>query len=105
MPGTAYVLKSESNVSCRKSFDKGDVWTFYTFTVYIFLCQCDINVMPRKSGNRVAARNLLYFRAVREFGIRMAQLSGKLNISLSGINQSVAHDEKIVESCKYKLLK
>ncbi len=50
-------------------------------------------------------RNLLYFRAVRDFGIRMTQLSGKLNISLSGVSQSVAHAAKIVTNCKYKLLK
>ena len=64
-----------------------------------------MDVMSCKSGNCVAARNLLYFWAVKDFGIRMIQLSGKLNISLSGISQSVAHDEKIVEACKYKLLK
>ena len=79
--------------------------TFYIFTVYIFLCRCDIDVILRKSGNRVAAWDLLYFLAVREFGIRMTQLSGKLNISLSGVSQFMAHDGKIVGACKYKLLK
>ena len=58
-----------------------------------------------KSRNRVAARSLLCFWAVRELGISMTELSRKLNLSLSGVSQSVARGEKIVDACKYKLLK
>ena len=53
-----------------------------------------------KSRNRVAARSLLCFWAVRELGISMTELSRKLNISLSAVSQSVARGEKIVDACK-----
>ena len=57
-----------------------------------------------KARRRVAARSLLCFWAVRELGISMTVLSRRLNLSLSGVSQSVARGEKLVEINDYKLL-
>ena len=57
-----------------------------------------------KARMRVAARSLLCFWAVRELGISMTELSKRLNLSLSGVSQSVARGEKLVEINDYKLL-
>ena len=57
-----------------------------------------------KSRRRVAARSLFCFWAVRELGISMAELSRSLNLSLSGVSQSVAHGEKIAEIKGFALL-
>ena len=57
-----------------------------------------------KSRRRVAARSLLCFWAVRELGISMTELSRRLNLSLSGVSQSVSRGEKIAESNGFKLL-
>ncbi len=57
-----------------------------------------------KSRRRVAARSLLCFWAVRELGISMTELSRRLNLSLSGVSQSVTRGEKIAEIDDFKLL-
>ena len=56
-----------------------------------------------KSRRRVAARSLLCFWAVRELGISMAELSRKLDLSLSGVSLSVTRGEKIAEINGFKL--
>ncbi len=57
-----------------------------------------------KSRSRVAARSLLCFWAVRELGISMTELSRRLNLSLSGVSQSVIRGEKIAETSGFKLI-
>ena len=57
-----------------------------------------------KSRRRVAARSLLCFWAVRELGISMTELAKRLNLSLSGVSQSVKRGEKIAEINGYELL-
>lgn len=57
-----------------------------------------------KAHRRVVARSLLCFWAVRELGISMTGLSRILNLSLSGVSQSVARGEKLVEINGYMLL-
>lgn len=57
-----------------------------------------------KSRRRVAARSLLCFWAVRELGMSMTELSRRLNLSLSGVSQSVIRGEKIAELNGFKLL-
>jgi putative transposase len=57
-----------------------------------------------KSRRRVAARSLLCFWAARELGISMTELSRKLDLSLSGVSQSVTRGEKIAEENDFKLL-
>ncbi len=58
----------------------------------------------RKIRRRVAVRSLLCFWAARELGISMTELSRRLNLSLSGVSQSVTRGEKIAEIHGYKLL-
>ena len=50
-----------------------------------------------KVRKRVADRSLLCFWAVRELGISMTESSRRLNLSLSGVSQSVTRGEKIAE--------
>jgi REP element-mobilizing transposase RayT len=57
-----------------------------------------------KSRNRVAARSLLCFWAVRELGISMTELSRSLDLSLSGVSQSVIRGEKIAELNGFEFL-
>lgn len=57
-----------------------------------------------KIRSRVAARSLVCFWAVRELGISMTELSRRLNLSLSGVSQSVTRGEKIAEINGFKLL-
>jgi hypothetical protein len=57
-----------------------------------------------KSRNRVAARSLLCFWAVRELGISMTELSRRLDFSLSGVSQTVIRGEKLAEENGFKLL-
>ena len=55
-----------------------------------------------KARRRFAARRLFHFRAVRELGISMTELSRRLNLSLSGVSQSVTRGEKltVIHDCK-----
>ena len=60
-----------------------------------------------KSGklkDRVAARSLFCFWAVREFGAGMTEVSRRLKLSLSGVSQSVIRSEKIAETNGFELL-
>ena len=60
-----------------------------------------------KSGklkDRVAARSLFCFWAVRELGASMTEVSRRLNLSLSGVSQSVIRGEKIAETNGFELL-
>jgi len=53
--------------------------------------------LPGKERNRVKARSLYCYWAVRELGMSMSELSRKLELSLSGVSQSVGRGEKIAE--------
>ena len=57
-----------------------------------------------KARRRVAARSLLCFWAVRELGISMTELARRLNLSLSGVSQSVKRGEEIADINGFKLL-
>ncbi len=57
-----------------------------------------------KSRRRVAARSLFCFWAAREIAISLTELSRRLNLSLSGVSQSVIRGEKIAETNGFKLL-
>ena len=57
-----------------------------------------------KSRRRVAARSLLCFWAVRELGMSMTDLSRRLNLSLTGVSQSVMRGEQIAEDNGFNLL-
>ncbi len=72
---------------------------------------CDIRQLelfnlwaPGKERKRVEARSLLCYWAVRDLGVTMAELSRRLNISLSGVSISVKRGEKIVRDNGYKLI-
>ena len=56
-----------------------------------------------KERTRVEARSLLCYWAVRDLGINMAELSRRLNLSLSGVSLSVKRGERIVQEKGYKL--
>ena len=56
-----------------------------------------------KERTRVEARSLLCYWAVRDLGINMAELSRRLNLSLSGISLSVKRGERIVQEKGCKL--
>ena len=58
---------------------------------------------PGKEGNRVSARSLLCYWAVRGLGLSMTELSRKLGLSLSGVSQSVNRGGKMAENTAYKL--
>ena len=57
-----------------------------------------------KSRNRVAARCLFCFWAAKDLGIGMTELSRRLNLSPSGVSQSVIRGEKIAETNGFRLL-
>ena len=57
-----------------------------------------------KERTRVEARSLLCYWAVRDLGINMAELSRRLNLSLSGVSLSVKRGERIVQEKGYKLI-
>ena len=54
-------------------------------------------LLPGKEQNRVKARSLYCYWAVREFGMSMSELSRRLEISLRGASQSVKRGEKIAD--------
>ena len=58
---------------------------------------------PGKERNRVSARSLLCYWAVRGLGLSMAELSRRLRLSLSGVSQSVKRGEKLAQNKGYKL--
>ena len=57
-----------------------------------------------KERIRVEARSLLCYWAVRDLGINMAELSRRLNLSLSGVSLSVKQGERIVQEKGFKLI-
>ena len=57
-----------------------------------------------KSRRRVAARSLLCYWAVRELGISMTEMCRRLNLSLSGVSQSVIRGERIADESGFELL-
>jgi REP-associated tyrosine transposase len=57
-----------------------------------------------KERKRVQARSLFCYRAVRELGIGMSELSRKLGRSLAGISQSVKRGERIAVEEGYSLI-
>jgi len=59
---------------------------------------------PGKERKRVKARSLLCYWAVRDRGMSMAELSRRLNLSLSGVSFSVKRGEKIAQDNGYKLM-
>jgi putative transposase len=56
-----------------------------------------------KARERVQARSLLCYWAVRELGISMSELSVKLGLSLAGVSQSVRRGETIADETGYSL--
>ena len=58
---------------------------------------------PGKERNRVSARSLLCYWAVRGLGLSMAELSRRLRLSLSGVSQPVKRGERKAENKAYKL--
>jgi putative transposase len=57
-----------------------------------------------KSRRRVAACSLLCYWAVRELGISMTEMCRRLNLSLSGVSQSVIRGERIAGESGFELI-
>jgi len=57
-----------------------------------------------KERNRVSARSLICYWAVRHLGISLADLSRKSGLSLSGVSQSVKRGEELANARGYRLL-
>jgi len=51
--------------------------------------------------NRVKARSLFCYWAVREPGMSMSELSRRLELSLAGVSQSVKRGEKIADQAGF----
>jgi len=60
--------------------------------------------LPGKERNRVRARSLFCYWAVRELGISMMDLSKRLELSMAGISQTVKRGEKIAEEERFSLV-
>ena len=56
-----------------------------------------------KERKRVAGQSLVCYWAVREVGVRMVEVSRSLQLSLSGVSQSVRRGEELVRRKNYKL--
>jgi len=56
-----------------------------------------------KHRDRVRARSLFCYRAVRELGMTMTALSGKLNLSPAGVSLAVKRGEEIARSGGFEL--
>lgn len=52
----------------------------------------------------VTALSLLCYWAVRDLGFSMAELSGRLGLSMSGLSQSVKRGEKLAQDENFKLI-
>jgi hypothetical protein len=59
---------------------------------------------PGKEGERIEARSLLCYWAVRDLGINMAKLARRLRLSLSGVSLSARRGERIAQQNDYKLM-
>ena len=60
--------------------------------------------LPGKEQNRVKARSLFCYWAVRELGMSMSELSRRLELSLAGVSQSVKRGEKIADEGGFCLI-
>lgn len=60
--------------------------------------------LPGKERNRVKARSLYCYWAVRELGMSMSEISRKLELSLSCVSQSVVRGEIIAEEKGFCLI-
>jgi chromosomal replication initiation ATPase DnaA len=60
--------------------------------------------VPGKERNRVSARGLVCYWAVRHLGMSLAELSRRLRISLSGVSQSVKRGEELANARGYRLI-
>lgn len=59
--------------------------------------------LPGKEREKVRARSLLCYWAVRELGVAVAELSRGLKISLPAVSKSVSRGEKIAVNGQYQL--
>ncbi|MEW6669163.1 MAG: transposase, partial [Thermodesulfobacteriota bacterium] len=57
-----------------------------------------------KERERVQARSILCYWAVRELGISMSELARRLRLSLAGVSQSVRRGERIADETGYSLI-
>jgi putative transposase len=57
-----------------------------------------------KERNRVRARSLICYWAVRHLGISLAELSRRSRLSLSGVSQSVKRGQKLANARDYRLI-
>ena len=57
-----------------------------------------------KERNRVSARGLVCYWAVRHLGMSLAELSRRLRISMSGVSQSVKRGEELANARGYRLI-
>ncbi|MBA3035213.1 MAG: transposase [Desulfobacterium sp.] len=60
--------------------------------------------LPGKEQNRVKARSLYCYFAVRELGVSMSELSRKMGFSVAGISLSVKRGERIAVEAGYCLV-
>jgi putative transposase len=70
------------------------------------LCDIPVEALWREGRYRrlVIARSLLCFWAVRELGISMTSLAGKLNISTAAVSKAVKRGAEIADEEGYKLV-
>ena len=57
-----------------------------------------------KERNRVSARSLICYWAVRHLGISLAEISRRSGLSLSGVSQSVKRGEELASARGYTLI-
>jgi len=60
--------------------------------------------LPGKERNRVSARSLICYWAVRNLGLGLAELSRRSGLSLSGVSQSVKRGEELANARGYRLI-
>lgn len=60
--------------------------------------------LPGKNWEKVQARSLLCYWAVRELGVSVSEMAKELNISLPAVSKSVLRGEKIAINCRYRLI-
>ncbi|MDL1967599.1 MAG: hypothetical protein LWW97_03390 [Deltaproteobacteria bacterium] len=69
---------------------------------------CDIEAddifLKGKQQKRVKVRSLFCFWAVRELGISLTEIAGRLGISVSGVGYSVERGEIIARNNDYQLI-
>jgi len=60
--------------------------------------------LPGKEQNRVKARSLFCYWAVRELGVSMSELSRRMGISVAGVSLSVKRGEKTADEAGFYLV-